>query len=56
MKEKALILIGLHSKKWLCEQMGINILTLEKRLSTGYWKISEIAILEKIYENEKDLI
>jgi hypothetical protein len=56
MKEKALILIGLHSKKWLCEKMGINILTLEKRLKTGYWKISEIAILENIFENEKHLI
>jgi hypothetical protein len=56
MKEKALILIGLHSKKWLCEKMGINILTLEKRLKTGYWKISEIAILENIYEDQKHLI
>jgi hypothetical protein len=53
MKEKALILIGLHSKKWLAEQMGINHITLEKRLSTNYWKISEVSRLEEIYDKEK---
>ena len=53
MKEKALILIGMHSKKWLCEQMGINVLTLEKRLSTSDWKISEVSRLKEIFEKEK---
>jgi hypothetical protein len=56
MKEKALILIGLNSKKWLAEKMGINILTLEKRLKKGYFKISEQAILENIFEDQKHLI
>jgi len=53
MKEKALILIGLHSKKWLAENMGINHITLEKRLKTNYWKLSEIAILEDIFSKEQ---
>jgi hypothetical protein len=53
MKEKALILIGLHSKKWLAEKMGINSITLEKRLKTNYWKLSEMSILEDIFNQEK---
>ena len=53
MKEKALILIGLYSKKWLSEKMGINHITLEKRLKTNDWKISEISILEEIFNHEK---
>lgn len=53
MKEKALILIGLHSKKWLCEKMGINHLTLEKRLQKNNWKVSEEIALKTIFESEK---
>lgn len=52
MKEKALLLIGLHSKKWLCEKMGINHLTLEKRLKNDNWKTSEVIALESIYQDE----
>ena len=52
MKEKALILIGLHSKKWLCEKMGINHLTLEKRLLKNNWKASEEIALNSIYESQ----
>lgn len=54
MKEKALILIGLHSKKWLCEKMGINHLTLEKRLKKNNWKTSEEFALESIYQSQKN--
>ena len=53
MKEKAFTLIGLHSKKWLSEKLGINSLTLEKRLKTDYWKISEISRLNEVFEQEK---
>ena len=53
MKKKALILIGLHSKKWLCEKMGINHLTLEKRLKKDNWKVSEEIALQSIFEDEK---
>lgn len=53
MKEKALILIGLYSKKWLSEKLGINNLTLEKRLRTDYWKVSEISRLNEVFESEK---
>jgi hypothetical protein len=53
MKEKALILIGMHSKKWLAKQMGINHLTLEKRLSLNEWKVSEVSRLEELYNREK---
>lgn len=53
MKEKALVLIGLHSRKWLSEKMGINPITIDKRLNTGNWKLSEISRLNEIYEAEK---
>lgn len=56
MKEKALILIGLHSKKWLAENIGLNVLTLEKRLNTNYWKVSEEIALEKLFSDNKHLI
>lgn len=54
MKEKALILIGKHSKRWLSEQMGLNPITLEKRLNTDKWKVAEISRLEEIYNQQKD--
>lgn len=53
MKEKALILIGLHSKKWLCEKMGINPITLERRLNKNDWKVSEEFALENIFDSQK---
>jgi hypothetical protein len=53
MKEKALILIGMYSKKWLCEQMEINHITLEKRLVKNNWKKSEISLLEQVFNKEK---
>jgi hypothetical protein len=34
--------------------MGINHITLEKRLKTNDWKISEISILENIFSQEKN--
>lgn len=54
MKEKAFVLIGMHSKKWLSEKMGINHITLEKRLSKDNWKKSEIVLLDQIFETEKE--
>jgi hypothetical protein len=53
MKEKALMLIGLHSRKWLSDNIGINPITLDKRILKDNWKNSEILILEKIYQEEK---
>jgi hypothetical protein len=53
MKEKALVLIGLHSRKWLSEKMGINPITIDKRIKCGDWKISEISRLNELYESEK---
>lgn len=53
MKEKALVLIGLYSRKWLSEKMGVNPLTLDKRIRTNKWKVSEISRLNEIYETEK---
>jgi len=50
MREKALILIGLKSRKWLCDEMGFNILTLHKRLKTNRWKLSEISRLNEVFE------
>jgi len=50
MKEKALVLIGEHSRKWLSEKMGINPITLDKRLNSGVWKISEISRLNELYD------
>lgn len=54
MKEKALILIGLHSKKWLCEKLGINPITLDRRLSKNDWKISEEIALDQIFDSQRD--
>lgn len=53
MKEKAFILIGIHSRKWLSENMGINPITLDKRLKTDNWKISEISRLNELFEAKK---
>jgi hypothetical protein len=53
MKIKALVLIGLHSRKWLSKKMGINPITLDKRLIFGDWKLSEISILNELYETHK---
>lgn len=53
MKEKALVLIGLHSKKWLSKKVGINPLTLEKRLLENNWKSSEIMAIDFLYDSEK---
>jgi len=53
MKEKALVLIGLHSRKWLSYEMGINPITLDKRLLSGNWNFSEISRLNELYESEK---
>lgn len=53
MKQKALVLIGLHSRKWLSEKMGLNPITIDRRLKHGDWKISEISRLNELYESEK---
>ncbi len=53
MKEKALVLIGLYSRKWLSEKMGINPITLDKRLDISNWKLSEQSRLNELYESEK---
>jgi hypothetical protein len=53
MKEKVLILIGMHSKKWLCEKVGINHITLERRLNKNDWKVSEEMAIEQIFESQK---
>jgi hypothetical protein len=55
MKTKALILIGLHSKKWLAEKLGITTITLEKRLTEDYWKPGELALLEIIFNEESKI-
>jgi len=54
MKEKALLLIGLHSRKWLSEEMGLNPITIDKRIANGGWKLSEISRLKELYEQEKN--
>jgi hypothetical protein len=56
MKEKVLILIGLNSKKWLSEQLGINPLTLETRLEKWNWKASEEMAIDLIFDREKHRI
>lgn len=56
MKEKALILIGLHSKKWLCEKLGINPITLDRRLNKNDWKVSEEMALDQIFDSQKDYL
>jgi len=56
MKEKALVLIGLHSRKWLSYEMGINPITLDKRLLSGNWKLSEQSRLNELYESEKSAL
>lgn len=56
MKEKALILIGLHSKKWLADNLGINHITLERRLNKNDWKVSEEMALLQIFDQEKHRI
>lgn len=53
MKEKALILIGLHSKKWLSEKLGLNPITLERRLNKNDWKVSEEMALDQIFNSQK---
>jgi hypothetical protein len=53
MKEKALILIGLNSKKWLSEKLGINPLTLEVRLEKNNWKPSEEIAINIFYDQQK---
>ena len=53
MKEKALMLIGLHSRKWLSEKMEINPITLDKRLEKNNWKKGESILLDQIFETEK---
>jgi hypothetical protein len=56
MKKKAIILIGLKSRIWLCQELGINPITLQKRLNLNNWKISEKTLLDQIYDREtKDL-
>jgi transcriptional antiterminator len=50
MKKKALLLIGLKSRVWLCQQLGINPITLQKRLTFDNWKQGERLLLEKIYQ------
>lgn len=54
MKEKALMLLGLHSRKWLSTKLGINPLTLDKRILLDNWKEGEKLLLESIYKQEKD--
>jgi hypothetical protein len=54
MKEKALILIGMHSKKWLAEKLGINHITLERRLNKNDWKLSEEMALIQIFDTQKE--
>jgi DNA-binding Xre family transcriptional regulator len=48
MKEKAYLLIGKNSKKWLAENLGISMPTLDKRLETDKWKKGEVQILEHL--------
>ena len=45
LEQIVLILIGRHSKTWLCEKLGISRPTLDKRLSYGNWKNSEKQML-----------
>lgn len=52
MKKKAIMLIGLKSKSWLCQELGINPITLSKRLELDNWKLSEKTLLEQIYQRE----
>ena len=54
MKEKALILIGLYSRKWLSEQMGLNPITIDRRLKFGDFKKYEASRLNELFEAEKD--
>ena len=56
MKEKALLLIGIHSKSWLCDQLGISYITLNSRLNLGNWKKSEILLLKTIHAIEIKLL
>jgi hypothetical protein len=56
MKEKALLLIGIHSKSWLCDQLGINHITLNVRLKMSNWRKSEILLLETIHAGEIKLL
>lgn len=56
MKEKALLLIGIHSKSWLCDKLGINHITLNSRLNLSNWKKSETLLLETIHANEIKLL
>jgi hypothetical protein len=53
MREKAFMLIGLHSRKWLSEKMEINPITLDKRLEKDNWKKGEQILLNQIFETEK---
>jgi hypothetical protein len=56
MKTKALLLIAIHSKGWVCDKLGFSHGTLKDRLSRGNWKKSEIHMLEALYEENKHLI
>jgi hypothetical protein len=38
-------LIGINSKTWLCEKLGITRPTLDTRLKLDNWKKSEKALL-----------
>jgi hypothetical protein len=41
-------LIGIHSKSWLVEKLGITRPTLDARLKSGKWKKSEIVVLSQL--------
>lgn len=45
MNKIAYKLIGIHSKTWLCEKLGITRPTLDTRLKLDNWKKSEKALL-----------
>jgi hypothetical protein len=55
MKTKVLLIIGLHSKGWMCDKLGISYNTLRERLATESWKKSEIYMIETLYEENKHL-
>lgn len=48
MNKIAYKLIGVHSKTWLCEKLGITRPTLDARLKTDKWKTSEKAVLMQL--------
>jgi len=45
---KAKSLIGIYSKVWLCDNLGISRVTLDNRLDNENWKKLEIERLMKL--------